>query len=225
MSLSFLHYISPKYLSKNACNFVIMPSFLAVRLPPPKRETGGRMRSTSVPVVFNTPSRKELSTNLRVSSGLSFSSAISVSRSIFLFSDKLYPVVIYLGSHHDVCRLHHSHHNKLYNFSAEQCCPLHYLQIVLSYLGPSIANASYFRKVYDLKSTTLLFNLFIILHAVAGTVNIFGEKSRIAQSISIKSSNFYINIRLVSAFLTVFSVKISVNTAKTEGEHTYAKKR
>ena len=28
--------------------FAIMPSFLAARLPPPKRETGGRMRSTSV---------------------------------------------------------------------------------------------------------------------------------------------------------------------------------
>lgn len=78
VTIFFLHYISPKYLSKNACNFAIMPSFLAARLPPPKRETGGRMRSTSVPVVFNMPSRKELSTNLRVSSGLSFSSAISV---------------------------------------------------------------------------------------------------------------------------------------------------
>lgn len=86
MSLFFLHYISPKYLSKNACNFAIIPSFLAARLPPPKRETGGRMRSTSVPVVFNIPSRKELSTNLRVSSGLSFSSAISVSRSVFFCS-------------------------------------------------------------------------------------------------------------------------------------------
>ena len=94
MSVCFLHYISPKYLSKNACNFAIMPSSLAARLPPPKRETGGRMRSTSVPVVFNTPSRKELSTNLRVSSGLSFSSAISVSRSVFFCSvSELYPVV------------------------------------------------------------------------------------------------------------------------------------
>ena len=79
VTIFFLHYIS-------ACNFAIIPSFLAARLPPPKRETGGRMRSTSVPVVFNTPSRKELSTNLRVSSGLSFSSAISVSRSVFFCS-------------------------------------------------------------------------------------------------------------------------------------------
>lgn len=86
VTIFFLHYISPKYLSKNACNFTIIPSFLAARLPPPNRETGGRMRSTSVPVVFNIPSRKELSTNLRVSSGLSFSSAISVSRSIFFCS-------------------------------------------------------------------------------------------------------------------------------------------
>lgn len=45
-----------------------------VRPPPEKRETGGRILSMSVPVVFSAPSRNEPSTNLRVSSGFSFSS-------------------------------------------------------------------------------------------------------------------------------------------------------
>lgn len=65
------NYTSPKYLSKNACNFV-MPVLFSRSVASASKETGGRMRSTSVPVVFNTPSRKELSTNLRVSSGWSF---------------------------------------------------------------------------------------------------------------------------------------------------------
>ena len=72
---------SPKYFSKNALNFSIMPCFFFDRFPPPKRETGGISLSISVPVVLMAPSRNAFSMNFRVSSGLSFSVAIISAKS------------------------------------------------------------------------------------------------------------------------------------------------
>lgn len=73
--------MNPKYFSKNCISFSITFCFLTSR-PPPNLDTGGRILSMSVPVVFNVPSRNELSMNFRVSFCLSFSSLISSSRSV-----------------------------------------------------------------------------------------------------------------------------------------------
>ena len=47
-----LCYTRPKYFSKKAMSLAITFCFLAMRSPPPKRETGGKILSTSVPVVW-----------------------------------------------------------------------------------------------------------------------------------------------------------------------------
>lgn len=60
--------------------------FFSARFPPTKRDTAGIITSISVPVVFNTPSRNELSINLRVSSVFRFSSSIITARSFSLCS-------------------------------------------------------------------------------------------------------------------------------------------
>lgn len=63
-----LHYvvviiqaINPKYFSKNVFSLSMIESFCFLLLAPllPKREIGGMIESTSVPVVFNITSLKE----------------------------------------------------------------------------------------------------------------------------------------------------------------------
>ncbi len=74
-------YTSPKYFSKKLISLSIMLCFLAARLTPPKRDTGGRILSMSVPVVFRAPSRKAISNRRRVSASFSFSPAIRLDNS------------------------------------------------------------------------------------------------------------------------------------------------
>ena len=75
-------HTNPKYFSKKDSSLLITPCFFSALLPPPpKRDTGGRILSTSIPVVFKTPSRKAFSTSLRVSSDFNFSASIRVAKS------------------------------------------------------------------------------------------------------------------------------------------------
>ncbi len=78
---------SPKYFSKNALSFSMIPCFFLARFPPPKRETGGISRSMSVPVVLTAPSRNAFAINFRVSSAFSFSVEIISAKSACSCSD------------------------------------------------------------------------------------------------------------------------------------------
>ncbi len=69
--------------------------FFSVRLPPPKRETGGRIWSISVPVVLSAPSRNALATKRCASAGFSFSSAmILLQLLLFLLLHITLPVAV-----------------------------------------------------------------------------------------------------------------------------------
>ena len=74
-------HATPKYFSKNFARRSITPRFFSARFPPPNRETGGKIRSISVPVVFSAPSRKELSVNFLASSGFNHFALIISSKS------------------------------------------------------------------------------------------------------------------------------------------------
>lgn len=74
-------HATPKYFSKNFANRSITPRFFSARFPPPNLDTGGKIRSISVPVVFSAPSRKELSINFLASSGFNRSVLMISSRS------------------------------------------------------------------------------------------------------------------------------------------------
>lgn len=71
----------PRYFSKNVLSFSITVCFLEDLPLSEKRETGGNILSKSVPVVFITPSRSELSIYFRVLSDFSFSASMIADKS------------------------------------------------------------------------------------------------------------------------------------------------